>query len=47
VLIVEQNIDLVQKVASRAYVLDKGRVVRTLGKDELRNTETVAEFLAI
>ena len=47
VLIVEQNIELVQRVASRAYVLDKGRVVRTLGKDELRNTETVAEFLAI
>ena len=47
VLIVEQNIDLVQKVASRAYVLDKGRVVQTLEKDELRNTERLAEFLAI
>ncbi|HUC64379.1 MAG TPA: ABC transporter ATP-binding protein [Stellaceae bacterium] len=47
VLIVEQNIDLVQKVASRAYVLDKGRVVRTLEKDEIRNTERLAEFLAI
>jgi urea transport system ATP-binding protein len=47
VLIVEQNIDLVQKVASRAYVLDKGRVVRMLGKDELQNTERLAEFLAI
>jgi urea ABC transporter ATP-binding protein UrtE len=47
VLIVEQNIDLIQKVASRAYVLDKGRVVRTLEKDEIRNTERLAEFLAI
>ena len=47
VLIVEQNIDLIQKVASRAYVLDKGRVVRTLEKNEIRNTERLAEFLAI
>ncbi len=47
VLIVEQNIDLIQKLASRAYVFDKGRVVRTLGKDELRNTEQLAQFLAI
>ena len=47
VLIVEQNIDLIQKVASRGYVLDKGRVVRTLDKDELQNTERLAQFLAI
>jgi urea ABC transporter ATP-binding protein UrtE len=47
VLIVEQNIDLIQKVASRAYVLDKGRVVRTLEREEIRNTERLAEFLAI
>jgi urea ABC transporter ATP-binding protein UrtE len=47
VLVVEQNIDLVQKMASRAYVLDKGRVVRTLERDALRETEKLAEFLAI
>lgn len=47
VLIVEQNIDLVQKVASRAYVLDKGRVVRTLAKADLTDTERLAEVLAI
>jgi urea transport system ATP-binding protein len=47
VLIVEQNIDLVQKMASRAYVLDKGNVVRTLEKDELQNTERLAKFLAL
>ncbi len=47
VLIVEQNIDLMQKVASRAYVLDKGRVVRTLDRNEIQNTERLAEFLAI
>ena len=32
VLIVEQNIDLIQRAAQRAYVMDKGRVVATLGK---------------
>jgi branched-chain amino acid transport system ATP-binding protein len=47
VLIVEQNIDLIQKVAMRAYVLDKGRVVRTLDKNEIENTDRLAEFLAI
>ena len=47
VLIGEQNIDLVQKVASRAYVLEKGRVVRTLTRQELADTERLAEVLAI
>jgi len=47
VLIVEQNIDLVQKLASRAYVLDKGRVVRTLARQDLTDTERLAEVLAI
>ena len=47
VLLVEQNIDLMQRVAERAYVLDKGRVVAVIGSDELRDTERVAKFLAV
>jgi len=47
VLVVEQNIDLVQKIVGRAYVLDKGRVVRELTADEIRNTARLAEYLAI
>jgi urea ABC transporter ATP-binding protein UrtE len=47
VLIVEQNIDLVQTAAHRAYVMDKGRVVASITRDELLDTERVAEFLAI
>lgn len=47
VLIVEQNIDLVQKIVDRAYVLDKGRVVRMLDADDIRSTSRLAEFLAI
>lgn len=47
VLIVEQNIDLMQTVAHRAYVMDKGRVVAAISRDELLDTERVAEFLAV
>lgn len=47
VLIVEQNVDLMQTVAHRSYVLDKGRVVATLEQDEMRDTKRVAEYLAI
>ena len=47
VLIVEQNIDLMQTVASRAYALDKGRVVAEVEREALLDTERVAEFLAV
>jgi branched-chain amino acid transport system ATP-binding protein len=47
VLIVEQNIDLIQTAAQRAYVMDKGRVVATLTRDELQDTDKVADFLSV
>jgi urea ABC transporter ATP-binding protein UrtE len=47
VLIVEQNIELMQRAAQRAYVMDKGRVVAMLGKKELLNTELLASYLAV
>jgi urea ABC transporter ATP-binding protein UrtE len=47
VLLVEQNIDLMQKVAQRAYALDKGRVVAVIDQSELRDTDRLAKFLAI
>lgn len=47
VLIVEQNIDLMQTVAQRAYVLDKGRVIASMNRKDLMDTTQVAEFLAI
>ena len=47
VLIVEQNIDLMQTVAHRAYVMDKGRVVATVDRGTLLDTERVAGFLAV
>jgi branched-chain amino acid transport system ATP-binding protein len=47
VLIVEQNIDLMQTVAKRAYALDKGRVVASVDRENLMDTQRVAAFLAI
>jgi urea ABC transporter ATP-binding protein UrtE len=47
ILIVEQSIDLMQTVAHRAYVMDKGRVIATLTREELRDTERVAAFLSV
>jgi urea ABC transporter ATP-binding protein UrtE len=47
VLIVEQNIELMQRTAQRAYVMDKGRVVAALEKKELLNTELLASYLAV
>lgn len=47
VLIVEQNISLLQTVAQRAYVMEKGRVVESLNREELCDTDRVASFLAV
>jgi len=47
VLIVEQNIDLMQSLATRAYALDKGRVVAEVERESLMDTERVAKFLAV
>ncbi len=47
VLIVEQNIELMQRAAQRAYVMDKGRVVAAIGREELLNTELLASYLAV
>jgi urea transport system ATP-binding protein len=47
VLIVEQNIDLMQTVAQRAYALDKGRVIAAVNRENLMDTTRVAEFLAV
>lgn len=47
VLIVEQNVDLMESVAHRAHVLEKGRITATLSRDELREGRLLAEHLAI
>lgn len=47
VLIVEQNVDLLQTVASRAYAMDKGRIVQALDKAMIDDTETLTRHLAL
>lgn len=45
VLIVEQNVDLLQSVAQRAYALDKGTVIAELAVDQIRDTDKLARHL--
>ena len=47
VLIVEQNIDLMQTVVGRAYVMDKGRIVASLDRAAVSDTETLSHHLAL
>jgi branched-chain amino acid transport system ATP-binding protein len=47
ILIVEQNVDLMRRVAHRAHVLEKGRIVVTLAGADLRDGEALAEHLAL
>jgi ABC-type branched-subunit amino acid transport system ATPase component len=47
VLLVEQNIDLIQRVTERAYVMEKGQVIAELDREKLVDTDYVAGFLAV
>src|SRR5260370_8784261 len=45
VVIVEQHLDLALRVASRAYVLDRGRVALTGSAQEVRPDPRLLQFL--
>lgn len=47
ILLVEQNVELMQRMARRAYVLDKGEVVATLDAEEIESDEVVEGYLAL
>lgn len=47
VLIVEQNIDLMQTVAQRAFVMDKGRITASLDREAIADVETLSRHLAL
>lgn len=47
VLVVEQNLDLMQRVASRAYVLDKGAVIAVLDRPKIQDDKLLEEYLAL
>ena len=47
VLLVEQNLDLIVSIAQRGYVMEKGRLVSRLGRDEITSREEVRRHLTI
>lgn len=47
ILMVEQNVDLMRRVAHRAHVLEKGNIIAALEGEEIRDGERLAEYLAI
>lgn len=47
ILFVEQNLDTILSLSERAYVIEKGRVLRHLGPAEIANPEIVRESLLI
>ena len=47
VLLVEQNLDLVFRAASRCLVMDKGRVVHAAAPDKLQDEALLKELLAL
>jgi urea transport system ATP-binding protein len=47
VLLVEQNLDLIVSIASRGYVMEKGRLVASLGAEEISSRDQVRHHLTI
>lgn len=47
ILFVEQNLQFIQDLAERCYIIDKGRIEGELSRSELSDTDSVAEYLAI
>src|SRR5918996_3030588 len=47
ILIVEQNVDLIQTVAQRAFVMDKGRLTAALDRAEIADVMALSHHLAL
>ena len=47
VLLVEQNLDLIVSIAERGYVMEKGRLVAELGREEITSRDEVRRHLTI
>lgn len=47
VLLVEQDIGMVERIAARCCVMDKGRVVDTLSREQLGDDALVRQYLAL
>jgi urea transport system ATP-binding protein len=47
ILLVEQNMRLIEQLASRAYAMDKGRIIARLTREMLKGREALVEYLAV
>lgn len=47
IIVVEQNVRLLQATVSRAYAIDKGRVIGELDERGLADEDTLAQYLAV
>jgi len=47
ILLVEQNTWLISHVVQRGYAMDKGRLVATLGAEQLRDRDALVQYLAV
>jgi ABC-type branched-subunit amino acid transport system ATPase component len=47
ILIVEQNVDLIQTVAQRAFVMDKGRLTASLDRAALADATALGHHIAL
>ena len=47
VFFVEQNVELIQRMARRAYVMDNGCIIGELTAEEVKSRDAVKEHLAV
>ncbi len=47
ILLVEQNTSLIERMAQRAYAMDKGRIVASLEREVLEDRDLLVEYLAV
>ena len=47
IFLVEQNIALIEKVAQRAYAMDKGRIVSVLEGEQVTDRDLLTKYLAM
>jgi urea transport system ATP-binding protein len=44
---VEQNMSMITAVAQRGYVMDKGRVITELSREELEDRDRLRTYLSV
>lgn len=47
VLLVEQNMELIQQVSDRGYVMDKGKIIADLTKEQINDDSVIKKYLSV